>query len=125
MRYTDLEGQTATGTVWAPGPVANSVWVIEDGHCPREPGSAVVVKLPKGKVDGAQEINRWGHPAHEHDDGRSCSDAMCLYGLSWPLRDHVIRRGYRYAPKLSEKVWRAAVGDQCTQLTLGDTAVSA
>lgn len=120
MRYMSRNHTSRTATVWCPGPVAYSVWALDD-----ETRRPVVIRLKYGKVENACEVTNWSHPSHEHEDGRSCSDDGCVRYLAWPMRDHVTRKGYRYAPKLPEKVWRAAVGDQCTQLALDDAAVFA
>lgn len=89
MRYMSRNHTSRTATVWCPGPIAYSVWALDD-----ETGRPVVVKLKHGKAENACEVTNWG----------------------WPSR---------YAPKLPEKVWRAAVGDQCTQLAFDDATVSA
>ena len=121
MRYMSRHQTSRAATVWCPGPVASSVWAIDD-----ETRQPVAIKLKYGKIENACELTNWGAPRHEHEDGRSCGDEACIRYLDWPTREHITRKGYRYAPKLPEKVWRAAVGDQSTQLTLDtDELVSA
>lgn len=113
MRYTSLTGTARTGTVWSPGPLANSLWVLDDAT-----GEPVVVKAPKGDVGAAHEcayalparnVDRWGvtwvHKVRDRRTGMMRADSVAVVD-------------YRHAPKLSEKVWRAAVGDQCEQLEL-------
>lgn len=120
MRYTS--GNTSrTATVWSPGPLANSVWAIDD-----ETGAPVVVKMLRGKVDAAQETREWSvehgmlalegvvdpAPVRRGDD-RSWTRWTAQGRVPVDFRAHSARMHFREAPALSAKVWRAAVGSQC------------
>lgn len=121
MRYTATDGTTErTGAVWAPGPLANSVWLLDD-----ETGAPVVVKVPRGDVAAAVE-SAWtvalGAEVIAHQDDTTFRPSAWLgrwdrgdLGGDPPWTRDDLRPGtyFRSAPALREKVWRAAVGDQC------------
>ena len=110
MNYTDRNGNVVTGTVWSPGPEANTLWVLE------QDGTPVVVKVPRGDITKAVEQD-YALPRLENTRYGVCWTSMTLMrGL--PSLDRILPEDYRHAPKLSNKVWNAAVGDQCTQMEL-------
>jgi hypothetical protein len=122
MRYTSANDQVRHGAVWSPGPVANSVWVIDD-----ETGEPVAVRIPHGDVSKAHQDNS-GYMGEQVLSGELTAAGALPYGgriiRFRDTADILARRAQenrlklRYAPKLPEKVWRAAVGDQCEQLEL-------
>lgn len=123
MHYMSLNRESRTGTVWCPGPLPNSLWVLDD-----ETRAPVVVKVKSGKVENACETSKWSI-ARGHQALAGLYDPNPLWGdqyRAWRrdehtgehfvpnwARDHVARMFFRHAPALREKVWRAAVGDQC------------
>lgn len=116
FRYLDLDGQPATGVVWAPGPGSRTLWVIP--YAGARAADAVVVKLAKrlkgGVFDGEhRQVNGWERPPSANGcPAHSRLDSPAQFG--W---DQLLRLDHHFAPKLPEADWRAAV-DAAEQLAL-------
>jgi hypothetical protein len=135
MQFINAQGQLVEGTVWSPGPLARSVWVLVDGK-------AVAVKLadkahpmPYQLVERTEKeervrraSHRTGNPAQDDRDkikaARQAAEFLALaYQVSPELRRSrfgadAVRNSQewlaaaRLAAPLPRKDWEAALGNQ-------------
>lgn len=102
LRYTDLDGSAAYGVVWSPGPLPNTIWVLD------EPGSsrAVPVRVPvkPGEVYRRVEWDLQEFVLKRHGQWLVRSSPEVWEGYL-----QVTRVSLAHAPKLPAKLWHAAL----------------
>jgi hypothetical protein len=83
MKYTGLKGEIQQSEVWSPGPVANSVWLV-NGSCAK----------------WAAKSESWKEVRPPMEAGRRAEESQ-TYRLSC-----------RSSPLLPEKLWRNSIHEE-------------
>lgn len=97
MQFQTLNGETLTGEVWSPGPVARSVWVLVDG-------SPYAVRLPDaGRAAREVDMNR--RPKYGKPQPWTREHGRRVLAAQWS------RPEAKFAPPLAPKDWRLALAD--------------
>lgn len=101
FRYTTLDGMTAYGVVWSPGPLRNTVWVLAESGA----STAVVVRVPVKPGETYRQIE-WDlneYVTKRHGSYATCTPALAAMSLQ------LTRIYMAGAPKMAPKTWRAAL----------------
>lgn len=102
MEYVSESGNTVTGVVWSPGPMAGTVWVLPESGAAAS--TAVVVHV-------AKRVQLPEHVVREHTimGPRDYKGRLKANPSPEEVRDDY-RQRFKHAPKMSRKVWTDALG---------------